>query len=102
MRPRLRPGSELRPLLDQVLARFVAWMRLAGNDQLNGTLWVSEQARSRGGSLREDSVAYGGEPTSKAQRQSIWMEHSLCDSCRLVRASRAAPTAGRAAHAHSV
>jgi hypothetical protein len=45
VRPRLRLGGELRPLLDQVLALLVAWMRLARNDQLNGTLLISEQAR---------------------------------------------------------
>jgi hypothetical protein len=32
-------------LLDQVLALFVAWMRFARNDQLNGTLLVIEQAQ---------------------------------------------------------
>jgi len=34
--PRLRPGGELRPLLDQVLALLIAWMSLARYDQLTG------------------------------------------------------------------
>ena len=45
MSPRLRPGGELRPLLDQRLAFLVAWMRLARDDELNGTLLVVEQAQ---------------------------------------------------------
>ena len=92
VRPRVGPGRELRPLLDQRLALLVARMRLAGDDELNGSLGIGEQAQ-QARRIREQKIRslVGGEAAGEAQRQRIRMEHARARFGRPRRGFRAAP-----------
>ncbi len=69
-------ADKLHPVPDHILAGLIRRMRLAGNDELHGTLWIIQQAQQALRIMQQQIGALiGGKAPRKAHGQNMFIKY---------------------------